>query len=485
MKAAPWFIIAMIASTLTAWPAIPTTVSNPGTSLAVLVRPADATAKYLASDYARALIHLLGGADHLTVVPRSSVLHAEATDVAPAGTGRGVAANYVLSATVRVDGDALNISAELINSATGTKRWQNTYRSNIGSAAKISARIAHDTLGALDRPASKIASRERDVVTANPVAWSHYLRGRQAMDTLSEPSLVEAIAQLERATTADETFVLAHVALASAHIALGYNFRTPRVHFEKARQSLTRSPRPDAPLVEATVADAVLKYYYEWNWTDAARGAAFTTQHDLSAVETHACFLHGAQTMGRIEEGQQQTETAHRVHPDSPSLRGEVACATYYGGKFADAERESRSAIKLDPENPLLDWSLARALAQQGKFDLAVTALKMAQSKPGGDWTGILAELAYIHGRQNRTAQAREVIGQLIAREKTEYVDHYLHAMAYAGLGETADVFRHLEQAASDRSSWIPSLPVDPKFAALRTDLRYTALMRRLNLAVP
>ena len=54
--------------------------------------------------------------------------------------------------------------------------------------------------------------------------------------------------------------------------------------------------------------------------------------------------------------------------------------------------------------------------------------------------------------------------------------------MAFAGLGEAVDVFRHLEQAATDRSTWIPSLPLDPKFYALRSDPRYKTLVQALKL---
>jgi eukaryotic-like serine/threonine-protein kinase len=486
LKAARQFLIATLVTAFTAQAASPTILSpsprHSGTVIAILVRPDDATSKSLAAEYARTVIHLLGGVERLAVVPRSSVLQAEGTKAAPAEVGGGLAARYVLAANVRVNDGALEILAELIDSTTETRCWKKLYRSTIVAAAPIAATIAHETSRALGLEFVEQNARERDVVTLSVAAWEHYVRGREALDTLTDASLANAIAHLERAIAADPGFVSAQVALATAHIALGYNFRNPRLHFEKARRSLTEIAHQGEPLVEAVVDDAVLKYYYEWNWAAAARGAAFTTRHDSSAVETHACFLHCAQTSGRIEEGLQQIAAAHQAHPDSPAIRAELPCAAYYGGNFAEAERESRSALKSDPENPLLYWSLARALAQQSHFDAALSELKTAQSKPGGDWGGILAEIAYINGRQNRGLEARDVIAQLRAREKSEYVDHYLYAMAFAGLGESVDVFRHLEQAATDRSTWIPSLPLDPKFSALRSDPRYKTLVRTLKL---
>ena len=148
------------------------------------------------------------------------------------------------------------------------------------------------------------------------------------------------------------------------------------------------------------------------------------------------------------------------------AIRAELSCGAYYAGKFAEAERESRQALTVDPESPLLYWSLARALAQQGKLDSGPCNI---DDCPDQTWVATgpvsLLRTAYLYGRQNRRADALRVIAQLREREKTEYVDAYLYAMAYAGLSDTAEVCRYLEDAAQNDSTWIPSVAVDPKFA--------------------
>ena len=84
--------------------------------------------------------------------------------------------------------------------------------------------------------------------------------------------------------------------------------------------------------------------------------------------------------------------------------------------------------------------------------------------------------------REDRRPDALQLIEQLRGRAKSEFVDPYLLAMAYSGLGDADEVFRQLDLAVANRSSWIPSLPVDPKFASLRGDPRYGKLLALLKL---
>lgn len=454
----------------------------PALSVAVVIRPANPDARYLASEYARGVIHLLGGLPGITVASRSAVLKAEASTVTPERIGRDLRSRHVLVGEARQSGEELALALRLVESGSGRERWQELIRGRVADGGQASSVVARGVAAALGLDGANANLREKAVTTTNAGAWRDYLHGRQALETLAEPRLLEAVRHFERAVAAAPDFAAARVALATAHLALGYNFQNPRSHFEKARQHLTRAGEATRDLAEAAIAGAVLAYFHEWDWQAAARGAAYTSQADAAAVETHACFLHCAQTAGRREEGRTVLALAQRANPASAALRAELPCAAYYAGDFTAAEALSRAAIQDDAENPLLHWSLGRALAQQQRFDEALAALKVAQGKPGGDWTGILSEIAYIHGRQNRRAEGKAVLAELRRRAQTEYVDQYLFAMACAGLGERAEAVGHLEQAAEDRSTWIPNVALDPKFTGMRVEPGFRKLLQRLGL---
>lgn len=55
-------------------------------------------------------------------------------------------------------------------------------------------------------------------------------------------------------------------------------------------------------------------------------------------------------------------------------------------------------------------------------------------------------------------------------------------AAVHATLHDGDEVFSFLNKAYEHRSAWLPSLPVEPKFAAYRKDPRYKDLLARLKV---
>jgi len=57
------------------------------------------------------------------------------------------------------------------------------------------------------------------------------------------------------------------------------------------------------------------------------------------------------------------------------------------------------------------------------------------------------------------------------------YVPAHTFAIAYAGLGDRAEMFRQLDQAVEERSSLVPYLAMEPMGREYRSDPRMEVLM--------
>ena len=72
---------------------------------------------------------------------------------------------------------------------------------------------------------------------------------------------------------------------------------------------------------------------------------------------------------------------------------------------------------------------------------------------------------------------------ELKERARRKHIAPTRMAVAYVGLGEKDQALTWLEKAYEDRDENMAFLNVDPVFDSLRTEPRFTALLRRMGFA--
>ncbi len=92
------------------------------------------------------------------------------------------------------------------------------------------------------------------------------------------------------------------------------------------------------------------------------------------------------------------------------------------------------------------------------------------------------AELAHAYAASGRKREAEEILKRLRERAKQSYVPAYNFAEIYIGLGDKEQALTSLEKAYADRSMILTFLKVDPEFDSLRSEPRFKALLRNVNL---
>ena len=94
----------------------------------------------------------------------------------------------------------------------------------------------------------------------------------------------------------------------------------------------------------------------------------------------------------------------------------------------------------------------------------------------------ILRALGCLYAVSGKRAEAQQVLDELYEESKQNYVSPYFIAMIYFALGDKDQGFSWLEKADEDRSKTLIWLKVDPELDLLRSDPRFAALLKRLNL---
>lgn len=226
----------------------------------------------------------------------------------------------------------------------------------------------------------------------------------------------------------------------------------------------------------------LISLVYDWDWDAAAR--AMTTSDGLipAALEVLSCTAHLLESTGHGPEAEQQLRRALVTDPLSVGLNTELGCGSYYRRRYDASIQENRDALELDPNNLVAYWGLGRAYGQKKMYPEALRELNMVETKLGASPSLIVAEMGYVHAASGRAGEARAILRKLNILSAQEFVDPYVIAAIYAGLGDTPQTFAWLEKAYDAKSGFLVALASEPKWDGVRSDPRFQNLMKRIGL---
>jgi serine/threonine-protein kinase len=108
-----------------------------------------------------------------------------------------------------------------------------------------------------------------------------------------------------------------------------------------------------------------------------------------------------------------------------------------------------------------------------------LAAVPETARRHGGEEFALKSTAMAEHSLGHRQASQR-ALDELGARFATDCA--YCLAVAAAWCGQTEAAFKWLQQAYAQRESDIIAIKYEPMFAPLRTDARFTALLRAMHL---
>jgi adenylate cyclase len=112
----------------------------------------------------------------------------------------------------------------------------------------------------------------------------------------------------------------------------------------------------------------------------------------------------------------------------------------------------------------------------------AIAEFQKARDLIGAHPVVVLGLLGNAFALAGNTENARRALADLQEMSKRHYVSPMNAALIYTGLGDKQRAFEWLEKAIEDRSRTVIFLKVEPQFDLLRSDPRFTHLLRRIGL---
>jgi tetratricopeptide (TPR) repeat protein len=157
--------------------------------------------------------------------------------------------------------------------------------------------------------------------------------------------------------------------------------------------------------------------------------------------------------------------------------------AFYFARQYDQSIEQLRKTQELDPNYAQPQHDLVFPYAQKSMYTEAIAeASKRLVINP--DDRTALPYLGYAYAKAGRRVEAQKVLDQLNDFSTREFVTALGSARIYAGLGEKDKAFELLEKSYEERSlaTGFGTIKVDPAFDPMRSDPRFTDLLRRMNL---
>jgi TolB-like protein/Tfp pilus assembly protein PilF len=459
---------------------------SPRDRVSIAVLPMDSLSggedEYFADGVTEVLIGDLAQVRAIRVISRQSTLSYRGTKTSLAEIARTLGVDYLVKGTVTRAGAQVRITAQLIEPFGDELLWSDAFTRPVADVLTLQNQVAHDIaqhVAVTIRPEEE--QRFAQIRPVRSEVAEAYLRGRSLWNVRSKRALEQAAAAFNAAIQLDPRHAQSYSGLADTYaVQASLGFVRARVAYPLASKAALRALDLDPGLAEPHASLGRVKFSYEWDGQGAEeefRRALAINPNYSTARQWYAVFL---ATRGKTDDALREALLAKQSDPRSPIIHWNVARTHFFRGEYDSALAAIASALELDAGFPMAHVLSARVHAQLGRVGDAQRALDSIRKE---DLTSeSLALNAYIAARRGDGKTARSIVQRLEADPASQHVMAYYVAKVYAALKETDQALSHLERAADEQAAQTVFIGIDPEFALLHREPRFSALAERVGI---
>lgn len=444
---------------------------------------ADPEQEYFCEGIAEELLNALTQVRELRVAARTSAFSFKGKDMDIREIGRTLNVDKVLEGSVRKSGQRLRITAQLVNVEDGYRVWSDQFDREIKDIFDIQEEIS---LIIVDKLKLNLLKEEKDKILKRPTedheAYDYYLKGRYFWYRRYEKGMQRALQYFEQAIGKDPGYALAHVGIADAFNFLGtFSFMPPHQTHSRAKAAARNALEIDPELAEAYASLSWIALWYDWDWPAAERYSLRALQMKQDYAPAHMWYGNCLWCTGRFDESVREMEKACELEPLEPLGPTQVGLALYMAGRFDASMAELRKAIESDPEFSVAYWYQSFNLLSKKMWGEAIPTIQKFVELSAESVIG-LSTLGLAYGLAGMRDDAFKVHERLDALSKDRYVGSLWRALVWLGLGENNKALENLEKAYLEREPIMACLKVWPILDSLRSEPRFRALLKKMNL---
>jgi TolB-like protein/class 3 adenylate cyclase len=446
--------------------------------------------EYFADGLAEELLNVLSKIRGLRVASRTSAFSFKGSKVDIPTVAQKLNVASVLEGSVRKAGKRVRITAQLIQVATDSHLWSDTYDRELEDIFAVQDDIAQSVVKELrvallgeKSDASDSATVKAEVQAAtkgrgeNVEAYRLYLQGRFFEDRSTRDGVAKGIEYYRQALELDPEYALAWAGLSRSYASQAGSSWLPITEgFAKAREAAESALQFGPDRAEPQLAMGWIRMYHDFDWNAAdslLRRAVELAPGDAQALRDTAIL---AGCLGRLDEAVALLRRAAELDPLSAQVHRSLGRWCYSAGHLEEAEAALRKTLELNPLGSRTHHYLGAVRLAQGRLDDALDEFQREIHD-----TFRLLGLAVVQHARGEPGQSAAALREL--SEKDPEGSAYQIALGHAYCGATDPAFDWLERAYVQRDPGLSVMKCDPMLRSLNGDPRWQPFLEKMGLA--
>ena len=418
----------------------------------------------------------------LKVISHTSTQHYKSSpnDLPQIAKQLGVA--NILEGSVQKSQDQVRVNVQLINAATDTHLWGESFDRKLIDIFAVESEIAAKVA---DKLQAKLTGAEQHAISAQPTqnteAYQLYLKGRYFWNKRTGPDLQKAIDYFKKAIEKDPSYALAYVGLGDSYILLsGFGAEPPQDSFPLAEAAAKKALEIDDNLAEAHTTLGFSLCVHHFDFAGSIREFERAIALNPNYATAHHWFGDGPLlAVGQFDRAIAEGKRALELDPLSVIITADLGANYLVARRYDEAIEQFHKAIDLDPRFYYAHWNLAQALGLKGNLREALAEYKKAVELDDDPF--VLALLGQAYARLGQRDKALKILSQLHEIGAHRYVSAYSYALLHMALGEKDKAIEWLERSYQDGAGLdLIFLKVDPMLDPLQKEPRFQALVAKV-----
>jgi TolB-like protein/DNA-binding winged helix-turn-helix (wHTH) protein len=443
----------------------------------------NANQEYFADGMTDALITELSQINSLKVISRTSTIRYKKTEKALPQVARELGVDGIVEGTVQRSGDRVRITVQLIYAPADQHVWAQSFEQNVADVQSLEQGLAVAIAQKIRaRLTPEEAARFAESGPINPKALEAYLQGENLEARMSKGTgavdAEQSIKYFQKAIAEDPNFAPAYAELADEYQV---SYLRGNEAMPLAKVAVNRAIELDPQSAKAHEVLGAIRLFYDWDWQGAEAELQRALALNPNSSWTRNRYAFYLAVMGRLDEAKVQLQRAAELDPASPSGDG-------YGtgifpifrqyNQLIDAERKK---LEFTPDDGYLHWELYRLYALIGMQRESIEELTQTWRLFGFSEVANAVDAAYSQsGYREALLESSKHLEELY-EQKILFLPTEI-ARTYSFLGQEENALKWLRTAYEERDGDLILLKVDPAWDSLRSDPRFTDLVRRVGI---